>query len=150
LRKSCPNATLPTTNPTSSDLGTNWGLRAVRLATNGLSYGTTSCTDKLFVLHALADISAGLPTQKTKELQKWEAVGRLLSLGYTRNFGNCIFGKRFYIGFTPRWTKLRRRSTYAFYSEGFTFKSRPIDRLSCLWHCDRLPKSLHPSIRITP
>jgi hypothetical protein len=48
--KTCPSATLSTTNPTSTDPGSNPGLRGERLATNRLNHGTaTSCsyqTDK--------------------------------------------------------------------------------------------------------
>jgi hypothetical protein len=39
-RKTCPSATLPTTNPTWIGPGTNPGLRGERPATNDLSHGT--------------------------------------------------------------------------------------------------------------
>jgi hypothetical protein len=39
-RKTCPSATLSTTNPTWIDPGTNSGLRCERTATNDLSHGT--------------------------------------------------------------------------------------------------------------
>jgi hypothetical protein len=38
--KTCPSATLSTTNPTRIDLGANPGLRCERPATNDLSHGT--------------------------------------------------------------------------------------------------------------
>jgi hypothetical protein len=38
--KTCPSATLSTTNPTWTDLGSNPGLRGERPATNRLSHGT--------------------------------------------------------------------------------------------------------------
>jgi hypothetical protein len=38
--KTCPSATLSTTNPTWSDPGSNLGLRDGRPAANRLSYGT--------------------------------------------------------------------------------------------------------------
>jgi hypothetical protein len=38
--KTCPSATLSTTNPTSTDLGSNPGLRGARPAANRLSHGT--------------------------------------------------------------------------------------------------------------
>jgi hypothetical protein len=38
--KTCPSATLSTTNPTLADPGSNTGLRGGRLATNCLSHGT--------------------------------------------------------------------------------------------------------------
>jgi hypothetical protein len=38
--KTCPNATLSTTNPTFLDLGSNPGLRGGKPATNSLSYDT--------------------------------------------------------------------------------------------------------------
>jgi hypothetical protein len=38
--KTCPSATLPTTNPTWSDPGLNQILRGERSATNRLSHGT--------------------------------------------------------------------------------------------------------------
>jgi hypothetical protein len=39
-RKTCPSATLSTTNPTWTDPGSNPGLRSGRPATNRLSHGT--------------------------------------------------------------------------------------------------------------
>jgi hypothetical protein len=39
-RKTCPNATLSTKNPTCIDLGVNLGLHGERPATNDLSHGT--------------------------------------------------------------------------------------------------------------
>jgi hypothetical protein len=39
--KTCPNASLSTTNPTLLDLGSNRGRRGWKQATNRLSYGTT-------------------------------------------------------------------------------------------------------------
>jgi hypothetical protein len=39
-RKTCPSATLSTTNPTWTDPGSNSGLRGERPATNRLSHGT--------------------------------------------------------------------------------------------------------------
>jgi hypothetical protein len=39
-KKTCPNATLPTTNPAWPDLGSNLGRRRGKPATNRLSYGT--------------------------------------------------------------------------------------------------------------
>jgi hypothetical protein len=43
-RKTCPSATLCTTNPTRTDLGENPHLRGEKPATNHLSYGTNSKT----------------------------------------------------------------------------------------------------------
>jgi hypothetical protein len=40
--KTCPSATLSTTNPTWPDLGSNPGRRGGKQATNSLSYGTAS------------------------------------------------------------------------------------------------------------
>jgi hypothetical protein len=37
--KTCPSATLSTTNPTSAEPGSNLGLRSRRSATNRLSHG---------------------------------------------------------------------------------------------------------------
>jgi hypothetical protein len=42
-RKTCPSATLSTTNPTWTDLGSNPSLRSERPATNRLSLGTANC-----------------------------------------------------------------------------------------------------------
>jgi hypothetical protein len=39
-RRTCPRATLSTTNPTWTDLGSNPDLRGERLAANRLSHGT--------------------------------------------------------------------------------------------------------------
>jgi hypothetical protein len=44
--KTCPSATLSTTHPTWTDLGSNAGLRGERLATNRLSHGT-ACIEHL-------------------------------------------------------------------------------------------------------
>jgi hypothetical protein len=41
-RKTCPSATLSTTNPTWTDPGSNPGLRGERPATNRLSHGTAN------------------------------------------------------------------------------------------------------------
>jgi hypothetical protein len=43
-RKTCPSATLSTSNPTSTALGTKPGLRDEKPATNRLSYGTANLT----------------------------------------------------------------------------------------------------------
>jgi hypothetical protein len=50
-RKTCLSATLSTTNPTWTDLGTNPGRRGEKPATNRLSYVTTSNTHVTFHLH---------------------------------------------------------------------------------------------------
>jgi hypothetical protein len=49
-RKTCPSATLSTTNPTCFDPGANPGLRGEWPATNDLSHGTVK-TCKILVLH---------------------------------------------------------------------------------------------------
>jgi hypothetical protein len=43
-RKTCPNATLSTTNPTWTDPGSNPGFRVERPATNRLNHGTPWAT----------------------------------------------------------------------------------------------------------
>jgi hypothetical protein len=43
-RKTCPSATLSTTNPTWTDPGSNPGLRGEKPATNRLSHGTALMT----------------------------------------------------------------------------------------------------------
>jgi hypothetical protein len=45
--KTCPRATLSTTNPTRPDLGSNPGRRGGKPATNRLSYGTALCNQAL-------------------------------------------------------------------------------------------------------
>jgi hypothetical protein len=47
-RKTCPSATLSTTNPTWIDPGENPGLRVERPATNRLSHGMALGIPKLF------------------------------------------------------------------------------------------------------
>jgi hypothetical protein len=42
-RKTCPSATLSTTNPTLTDPGSNPGLRGRRPAANRLSHGPAQC-----------------------------------------------------------------------------------------------------------
>ena len=44
-RKTCPSATLSTTNPTWTDPGSNLGLRDERPATYRLSHGTAFLTE---------------------------------------------------------------------------------------------------------
>jgi hypothetical protein len=58
LRKTCPSATLSTTNPTWTDLGANPGLRGEKMATDRLSYGTASCACKLCC--SLSDLPCSL------------------------------------------------------------------------------------------
>jgi hypothetical protein len=55
-RKTCPNATLSTTNPTWIDPGVNLGLRGERPATNDLSHGTVIPLD--FYKHINAGVVA--------------------------------------------------------------------------------------------
>jgi hypothetical protein len=43
--KTCPSATLPTTNPTRSDPDSNTGRRGAKTATNRLSYGMALAKD---------------------------------------------------------------------------------------------------------
>jgi hypothetical protein len=45
--KTCSSATLPTTNPTWTELGSNPGLRGERPATNRLSHGTAFLPSRL-------------------------------------------------------------------------------------------------------
>jgi hypothetical protein len=47
-RKTCPSATLSTTNPTWIDPGANPGLHGERPATNRLSHGTVEGGDSMF------------------------------------------------------------------------------------------------------
>jgi hypothetical protein len=49
-RKTCPSATLSTTNLTGIDSGANPGLRGERPATNNLSHGTAQLFDLLFTM----------------------------------------------------------------------------------------------------
>jgi hypothetical protein len=51
--KTCPNATLSTTNPTWTDPGSNPGLRGERLATNHLSHGTANLKGLTILQHIL-------------------------------------------------------------------------------------------------
>jgi hypothetical protein len=48
-RKTCPSATLSTTNLTWTDLGSNPGLRGERPATNRLSHGTVIVTWLVYI-----------------------------------------------------------------------------------------------------
>jgi hypothetical protein len=50
LEKACSSATLSTTNPTWSDLGSNRGRRDGKPATNRLSYGTTTIRSLLRIV----------------------------------------------------------------------------------------------------
>jgi hypothetical protein len=49
-RKTCPSATLPTTNLTCADPGLNPGLRGGRPATNRLSHGTAQVTTSFMLV----------------------------------------------------------------------------------------------------
>jgi hypothetical protein len=51
-RKTCPSATLSTTNPAYTDPGWNPGLRGERLATKRLSHGMTNAANKVSKLEA--------------------------------------------------------------------------------------------------
>jgi hypothetical protein len=70
-RKTCPSATLSTTNPTWTDPGSTAGLRGDRPATNRLSHGTTkfmlknnvccalpACQDRITVYYKAAASTA--------------------------------------------------------------------------------------------
>jgi hypothetical protein len=50
-RKTCPSATLSTTNPTWIDRGANPGLRGETLATNYLSHGTAQANSYVRIQH---------------------------------------------------------------------------------------------------
>jgi hypothetical protein len=59
-RKTCPSATLSTTNPTWINQGANPGLRGERPATNDLNHGTAS-TDNYAELCSPEDIAEYIP-----------------------------------------------------------------------------------------
>jgi hypothetical protein len=61
-RRTCPRATLSTTNPMWIDQGANPGLRGERPATNSLSHGTTQQT-------LTQDDRAGV--EKLRSLSNW-------------------------------------------------------------------------------
>jgi hypothetical protein len=67
-RETCPSATLSTTNPTWTDLGSIPGLCGGRPSTNRLSHGT-----------ALAQARADIIMQKTSVIIKWD--DEVMSLG---------------------------------------------------------------------
>jgi hypothetical protein len=64
-RKTCPSATLSTTNPTWTDPGSNSGLRGERPATNRLSHGT-ACSMGVgwFVYWTVVCAEVWVPTRK--------------------------------------------------------------------------------------
>jgi hypothetical protein len=64
-RKTCPSATLSTTNPTWIDPGANPGLRGERPATNDLSHGTALCF--IATKKCVAMQHAGLVTFRTRD-----------------------------------------------------------------------------------
>jgi hypothetical protein len=51
LRKTCPSATLSTTNPTWTDMGAKPGLRGENLVTYRLNYGKAKLSDNLYYIH---------------------------------------------------------------------------------------------------
>jgi hypothetical protein len=63
-RKTCPSATLSTTNPTWIDPGANPGLQGERPATNDLSHGTA-------IWYAICSLNLIYRTITTARLQIW-------------------------------------------------------------------------------
>jgi hypothetical protein len=55
LRKTCPSATLSTTNPTWTDPGSNPGLCGERSETNRLSHGTANYFPKYYISFSLSN-----------------------------------------------------------------------------------------------
>jgi hypothetical protein len=74
--KTCPSTTLPTTNPTWPDLGSNSGRRGGKPATNRLNYDTTDCGRLLSMGAAMPHYWQGHIIQK---LQSSIAVSTMLS-----------------------------------------------------------------------
>jgi hypothetical protein len=82
--KPCPSATLSTTNPTWTDLGSNPGLRGERPATNLLSHGTAlNIYILIFTLILINAFSVRLVADFLKDLSFLpHAVSVFLCLSY--------------------------------------------------------------------
>jgi hypothetical protein len=65
-RKTCPSATLSTTNPTWIDPGANPGLRGERPATNDVSHGT-ALTLHIILYDTASDIATALKKSRIQE-----------------------------------------------------------------------------------
>jgi hypothetical protein len=66
FEKTCPSATLSTTNPTCPDAGSNPGRRCRKPATNRLSYGTASVIESEFAYWRVESIVGPLGTSATE------------------------------------------------------------------------------------
>jgi hypothetical protein len=78
-RKTCPSATLSTTNYTWIDLGVNPGLCVERLATNCLSHSMAMCTilTKTSYLALFSDVITVCSENHTKPMKKLENIKRV-------------------------------------------------------------------------
>jgi hypothetical protein len=80
-RKTCPSATLSTTNPTWVDSGANQGLRGERAATNYLSHNTAQesylLISELNVFHRVTHLTSGFNPCENKTLMMWQLSQRL-------------------------------------------------------------------------
>jgi hypothetical protein len=99
--KTCPRATMSTTNPTWTDPGSNPGLRGERPATNRLSHGTA-----LYISYRLAQ-SALCLSRGTQQCYKWLHVCIINTMARrSRNthwlrVGQCVFLNVFARLWTP-------------------------------------------------
>jgi hypothetical protein len=76
-RKTCPSATLSTTNPTWTDQGANPGLLGDRPATNDLSHGTvTTCVLHLLTcsLHFISKLEAAQSVSPVNHVLRVKAL----------------------------------------------------------------------------
>jgi hypothetical protein len=91
--KTCPSATLSTTNPTWPDPGSNLGCRGGKPATNRLSYG--------------ADWN--LSTQSKSPSNYWNQLLLLVKFIWTHATGICLgrdlLGQEWWFPFISRWKK---------------------------------------------
>jgi hypothetical protein len=106
-RKTCPSATLSTTNPTRTDPGSNSDLRGERPTTNRLSHGTAnfasycmstrvwSCPTKISALVHQTDTSFGSHLGHEWTCMSWSIASMvLIPLRYVvheTGFGSAVF-----------------------------------------------------------
>jgi hypothetical protein len=114
-RKTCPSATISTTNPTWIDPGVNPGLRSERPATNDMSHGMAlEMITMIFRIQKVRGVCAWASADVTEEfrwpilsvLQDWRQGFRLV---YDRSLRSTAFNLVLYNYAQLRWQRIQWR-----------------------------------------
>jgi hypothetical protein len=108
--KTCPSATLSTTNPTCTGAGSNPGLRGERPATNRLSHGTAFLLLLVLISNCLIfcqlEVTSKLPSEFINTRYAVIYIGVLTALSFVlycviQSEGICLFLKQFRVTEIP-------------------------------------------------